>query len=148
MKDTRHRDRPATRRVDAGDAYFRIKQQLMVAPDALGEAELGAAQRRDAGFDDEQVVEPGRLQVLGRDRAHREGYAFHYRNEELESYPDWPSCGDGSGNPGSFDSYRCIIVRGPGWQKDTMPAELICTGLQWGGNGRPSYENCVFPADQ
>ena len=78
----------------------------------------------------------------------REGYAFHYRNEELESYPDWPSCGDGSGNPGSFDSYRCIIVRGPGWHKDTMPAELICTGLQWGGNGRPSYENCVFPADQ
>ncbi len=73
----------------------------------------------------------------------REGYANHYRNEQLESYPKWPGCGQGADQDGDFDGYRCIIVRGPGWQKDTMPAELICTGLQHSGAGRPSYENCV-----
>ncbi len=77
-----------------------------------------------------------------------DGYAFHYRNEELESYPAWPACSDGQdSSDGSGDRYRCIIVRGPGWQKDTMPAELICTGIIWGGGGRPSYETCVTPAD-
>ena len=77
----------------------------------------------------------------------REGFALHYRNELLESWPKWPGCEDGSDespDPGPGENpYPCIIVRGPGWQKDTMPAELICTGLQWGGGGRPSYENCV-----
>jgi prepilin-type N-terminal cleavage/methylation domain-containing protein len=73
-----------------------------------------------------------------------EGYANHYRNEQLESYPRWPSCSEGSGEqPGDYDQYRCIIVRGPGWQKDTMPSELLCTGLTHSGGGRPSYENCV-----
>src|SRR3990170_2034818 len=62
----------------------------------------------------------------------REGYALHYRNEELESYPKWLGCSDGEDGEGDFVRYRCIIVRGPGWQKDTMPAELICTGLRWG----------------
>jgi len=77
-----------------------------------------------------------------------QGYAFHYRNEELQSYPRWPTCGESNSEfEGSFDSYRCIIVRGPGWQKDTLPAELICTGLIWEGGGRPSYESCVFPAN-
>jgi prepilin-type N-terminal cleavage/methylation domain-containing protein len=71
----------------------------------------------------------------------REGYALHYRNEQLESYPKFEE------EEGSFDNYRCIIVRGPGWQKDTMPAGLLATGLVWGGGGRPSYEKCVLPAD-
>jgi prepilin-type N-terminal cleavage/methylation domain-containing protein len=69
----------------------------------------------------------------------REGYALHYRNEELESYPDFPE----PLSPGSFDQYRCIIVRGPNWQKDTMPASLIKTDLMHNGGGRPSYERCV-----
>jgi len=77
----------------------------------------------------------------------REGFALHYRNEELESYPKWPVCTEGGDDVGNFERYRCIIVRGPGWQKDTMPAELICTGLRWGEGGRPSYENCVFPSE-
>jgi len=69
----------------------------------------------------------------------REGYALHYRNEQLESYPT-----NAGGGDGTFEFYRCIIVRGPGWQKDTMPANLIATGLQWSGaGGRPSYEGCV-----
>ena len=61
-----------------------------------------------------------------------DGYALHYRNEVV--YPD---------DPGLQNAYRCIIVRGPGWTKDTLPAGLIETGLNWGGSGRPSYENCV-----
>lgn len=67
-----------------------------------------------------------------------DGFALHYRNEQLESYPR-----NTSGAPGDFDSLQCIIVRGPNWQKDTMPSDLIPTKLQWGGGGRPSYENCV-----
>jgi prepilin-type N-terminal cleavage/methylation domain-containing protein len=69
-----------------------------------------------------------------------QGYGLHYRNEELESYPKFGS------EDGSFQQYQCIIVRGPGWQKDTMPGALLDTGLQWSGGGRPSYENCVQPA--
>jgi type II secretory pathway pseudopilin PulG len=74
-----------------------------------------------------------------------EGYANHYHNQQLPAYPDF-GC-DGGRDPGSFEAYRCIIVRGPGWQKDTLPAPFICTGLPWGGGGRPSYENCVSPGD-
>lgn len=65
------------------------------------------------------------------------GFAKHYRNERLSSYPSF------GGQPGDFDSNRCIIVRGDGWQKDTMPAEPIRTGLLAPGGGRPSYEGCV-----
>ena len=62
------------------------------------------------------------------------GYALHYRNEVI--YPiDDPL----------QDQHRCIIVRGDGWQKDTLPADLINTGLWYGGGGRPSYEDCVGP---
>ncbi len=61
-----------------------------------------------------------------------EGFALHYRGE-LGVMDD----------PGLQDQYRCIIVRGNGWQKDTLPAALLATGLQHGGDGRPSYEGCV-----
>ncbi len=73
----------------------------------------------------------------------RDGFAEHYRNEQLESYPQFPGPPP---TPGSFEQYQCIIVRGPGWQKDTMPSDLLITGLTWGGGGRPSYEGCVEPA--
>ena len=78
----------------------------------------------------------------------QQGYSNHYRNEQLESYPRWPGCGEGPDREGDFDGYQCIIVRGVGWQKDTMPAELICTGLRHSGAGRPSYENCVESASE
>ncbi len=83
-----------------------------------------------------------------------EGYANHYRNQQLPAYPNWAGCEacppgskdcTGLSSEGSFEEYRCIIVRGEGWQKDTMPAPFVCTGLYWGGGGRPSYENCVVP---
>lgn len=41
------------------------------------------------------------------------------------------------------DNLRCLIVRGDGWQKDTLPDPRIDTGLIWNGVGRPSYEDCV-----
>lgn len=69
-----------------------------------------------------------------------QGYAQHYFAEELLSYPPF---GCGEQYPGSFEQYLCIIVRGPGWQKDTMPSTPVCTGLLHNTGGRPSYENCV-----
>lgn len=61
-----------------------------------------------------------------------EGYALHYRTEIV--YPDDDQMQEG---------LACIIVRGDGWQKDTLPADLIPTKLIHGGTGRPSYEGCV-----
>ena len=67
-----------------------------------------------------------------------DGFAEHYRNEELSHYPAWLD-----GSPGSFTLYQCIIIRGDGWQKDTMPAEIIATDLRSYSGDRPSYEGCV-----
>lgn len=70
----------------------------------------------------------------------REGYANHYRTEELSEYPSY---GCGQPHSGSFESLRCVTVRGDGWQKDTLPAPPVCTGLTYNGFNRPSYEDCV-----
>ncbi len=64
-----------------------------------------------------------------------EGYAEHYRIELVFD------------DPGEQSSQRCIIVRGDGWQKDTLPAPYIDTGLANPGGGRPSYEDCVQGSD-
>jgi hypothetical protein len=61
-----------------------------------------------------------------------DGYAQHYYNELV--YPDDPSL---------QDRYGCIIVRGDGWQKDTLPADLVETSLWHSEAGRPSYDGCV-----
>jgi hypothetical protein len=63
-----------------------------------------------------------------------EGYANHYRNEIV--FP----------NDTNQQAYsRCIIVRGDGWQRDTLPADPIPTGVYryYGSSGRTSYEGCV-----
>lgn len=44
---------------------------------------------------------------------------------------------------GDFAAFRCIIVRGDGWQKDTLPAPRIESGLNASGNGRPSWEGGI-----
>lgn len=54
-----------------------------------------------------------------------DGWAMHYRSEIV--FPD---------NVSKQDAYRCIIVRGDGWQKDTQPAEDIATNLWYSGEGR------------
>ncbi len=76
------------------------------------------------------------LMIYGNRNA--QGYYQHYRPERLSSYPSWID-----GSAGDYDRYQCIIVRGPGWQKDTMPAPLVDTKVIGGGTGRPSYEDCV-----
>jgi len=61
-----------------------------------------------------------------------EGYFQHYRSESIFEDADRQV------------NLRCIIVRGNGWSKDTLPAEPIDTGLLWGGGGgRPSDEGCA-----
>ncbi|UCC29110.1 MAG: prepilin-type N-terminal cleavage/methylation domain-containing protein [Phycisphaerales bacterium] len=72
----------------------------------------------------------GKMWIEGTEDA--DGYATHYRVELV--YPDDPSL---------QQEHRCIIVRGDGWQKDTLPDEPIPTLLYHGGYGRPSYEGCV-----
>ena len=65
-----------------------------------------------------------------------EGYYLHYRNEIIY---DNTQLGEDTQT-----AHRCILVRGTGWQKDTLPAEPIWTGLTWGGGGgRPSDEGCA-----
>ena len=66
-----------------------------------------------------------------------DGYYLHYKAEHLSHYP---GC---TGTENCFSYYRCLIVRGPGWQKDTLPAAQVPTGLWSPGGGRPSYEDCV-----
>jgi hypothetical protein len=60
-----------------------------------------------------------------------EGYANHYYNELVFD------------DPQQQEYNRCIIIRGRGWQKDTLPDDPIPTGLMTTGQGRPSYEDCV-----
>jgi prepilin-type processing-associated H-X9-DG protein len=61
-----------------------------------------------------------------------DGYAFHYRSEEI--YAD---------EPDTQQSYACVIIRGDGWQKDTLPNEFLKTDLIHTHGGRASYEDCV-----
>ena len=60
------------------------------------------------------------------------GFFTHYRTEVV--FPD---------NEERQIQVTCIIVRGSGWQKDTLPAPSIRTGLNWDGNGRVSNGGCV-----
>ena len=50
------------------------------------------------------------------------GYFNHYRTEIV--FPD---------DPEEQHRLTCIIVRGDGWQIDTLPADQIATGLFWSG---------------
>lgn len=92
----------------------------------------------DAHADTQKIYIPG--------TEDSEGFANHYRNEKLGSLPQYPGSDSIQPLAALQENYRCIIVRGDGWQKDTMPADLIPTGLTWSGGGRPSYETCVIPA--
>lgn len=64
-------------------------------------------------------------------------YMRGYSNPRLGRYPDLGS------EEGSYQQYQCIIVRGMGWQKDTMPADFVLTNLIAVGGGRPSYEDGI-----
>ncbi|MFQ5414330.1 MAG: type II secretion system protein [Phycisphaerae bacterium] len=61
------------------------------------------------------------------------GFARHYRIETVFE------------DEAQQATQACLIVRGPGWQKDTLPSPPIDTGLgnPGGGGERPSYDDCV-----
>jgi prepilin-type N-terminal cleavage/methylation domain-containing protein len=80
----------------------------------------------DAHAEYQKIIEEG--------TENNQGFSEHYRIERLITMPEGAS----------WDSFRCIIVRGAGWSKDTLPAPRVITALQQpGGNNRPSYEDCV-----
>jgi len=60
-----------------------------------------------------------------------EGYAQHYRSEPAFDDPQLNA------------SYKCVIIRGPGWQRDTLPAPEIGTGILRDYYGRSALEGCV-----
>lgn len=54
----------------------------------------------------------------------------HYNPQpNIGIYPDI------GGQTGSYENYRCITVRGPGWQMDTLPAPLIQTTIECNTGG-------------
>ncbi len=59
-----------------------------------------------------------------------DGYFQHYRVERVFEREE------------EQDQHRCVLIRGPGWQKDTYPAEPVETNLMSAGGGRPSDEGC------
>lgn len=94
-------------------------------------------------------AETQRIYIDGTEDAH--GYANHYVREHLSTYPAFIlTCDDLLGDDGGTNAdrdvaYRCIIVRGNGWAKDTLPSPFIQTGLYWEvrSDHRPSFEDCV-----
>ena len=65
-----------------------------------------------------------------------QGYRQHYRIERFTEQIE-------GRDPAAF---MCITVRGPGWQKDTLPAPRVVTHFNshgFGGADRVSYEDCV-----
>ena len=61
-------------------------------------------------------------------------YMPSYRLERIANFADG----------GTYTQYRSIIIRGDGWQKDTLPAELVPTSIYPGeGVWRTSYEGGV-----
>lgn len=66
--------------------------------------------------------------------ADAQGYYNHYRIEWFDDSPE--------GRP--WSELKCIIVRGEGWQKDTLPAPRVETHLIAHSFGvRPEYEDLV-----
>lgn len=69
--------------------------------------------------------------VLVEGTADANGFSYHYTPEMLSGYSQQ-----------AYEASYCIIVRGKGWAKDTLPSPTIDTGLKSIG-GRPSDEKCV-----
>ncbi len=49
---------------------------------------------------------------------------------QLSSYPPGPG-----GSPRTWQNWRCVIIRGPDWQKDTLPAPAVGTDISCSGGG-------------
>jgi prepilin-type N-terminal cleavage/methylation domain-containing protein len=73
-------------------------------------------------------------EIIEKDTEDVQGYSEHYRSERLITLPEGAT----------WYTFHCIIVRGEGWQKDTLPSPRVKTPLIHPGDGvRPSYEDCV-----
>lgn len=59
-------------------------------------------------------------------------YMRGYRNELV--FPE---------NEDFQSGFRCIIIRGEGWQLDVLPTPRVATGVLYNGDGRASYEGCL-----
>ncbi len=81
----------------------------------------------DAHAEYQEIIEKGTEDIRG--------FAEHYRIERLVTLPE----------DATWEQFRCIIVRGRGWAKDTLPAPRVQTRIEnpAGPNRRPSYEDCV-----
>jgi len=92
----------------------------------------------------------GSRQIYNDGTEDHNGYATHYINEHLEAYScnacdvEVQDCPIES--QGSYETDKCVIIRGDGWQLDTMPAPLICTGLS--SESRSSFAGCVKESDR
>jgi prepilin-type N-terminal cleavage/methylation domain-containing protein len=85
-------------------------------------------------------AESQKLWIEGTEDA--DGYAQHYRVEHLSNYPPWSPYCDGAYIEADHYTYHCVIIRGPGWQKDTLPAPLVETDLIREAGG-PRYDGCI-----
>lgn len=71
-----------------------------------------------------------------------QGFMAHYRVEELGEYP--PPDPEQAADDDWKEQYRCITVRGDGWQKDTLPSPRIRTHIKGHfGPVRVEWEDCV-----
>jgi prepilin-type processing-associated H-X9-DG protein len=54
----------------------------------------------------------------------------------LSSYPGGGCCpaDDGPEYENCYMCWRCVILRGPQWQLDTLPAAPVDTGVEWDGS--------------
>lgn len=77
-----------------------------------------------------------------------DGYAQHYRVEKIDDLPGFSINCDGKDSisdrdwAGRQDFFHCVIIRGPGWQFDTLPAPTIPTGLQRANSGVNNPDGC------
>ena len=60
-------------------------------------------------------------------------YMRGYDNPDIGRYPEGTD----------FNHLNCIIIRGEGWQIDTLPLPRIETNIFHNGDGRPSHERCI-----
>lgn len=66
-------------------------------------------------------------------------YMHSFSPHPETSYPLNPG-----GGGGTYNYYRCVMVRGDNWQLDVLPAEPVDT-VSLSPGGRPSYAACVGP---
>lgn len=65
-------------------------------------------------------------------------YMRAFRNSILPYSPDSMTSPEQAS-----EQYRCVMIRGDGWQLDTLPASPIDGGIDFSFSGRPSWEHGI-----